>query len=44
MAGANEIISLINKIREHPKFDLVVLTRDWHPQDHCSFAANNPGA
>jgi nicotinamidase/pyrazinamidase len=25
------------------RFDTVVATQDWHPQDHGSFAANNPG-
>ena len=27
-----------------PKFGLRVLTQDWHPADHASFAANHPGA
>lgn len=26
-----------------PRFDIVVATQDWHPRDHRSFAANNPG-
>ena len=26
-----------------PKFDTVIATQDWHPRDHASFAANNPG-
>jgi len=26
-----------------PRFDIVVATQDWHPQNHQSFAANNPG-
>ena len=26
-----------------PQFDLVVATADWHPADHCSFAATHPG-
>lgn len=25
------------------KFPLVVATQDWHPPEHASFAANNPG-
>lgn len=25
------------------KFPVVVATQDWHPKDHLSFAANNPG-
>ena len=27
-----------------PRFDVVVATQDWHPQNHQSFAANNAGA
>ena len=37
------IIPIINKLREHPMFDVIVRTRDWHPQDHVSFASNHPG-
>lgn len=43
VADANSIIPLINRLRELPTFDLIVLTRDWHSKNHCSFAANNPG-
>jgi nicotinamidase/pyrazinamidase len=32
----DRIIPLINKLQE--KFDLVVATQDWHPEDHASFA------
>jgi nicotinamidase/pyrazinamidase len=35
-------IPLINRIAG--KFTTVVLTQDWHPGDHTSFAANHPGA
>jgi nicotinamidase/pyrazinamidase len=27
---ANDIIPLINKIRENPQFEMIVHTRDWH--------------
>lgn len=37
----DQIIPVINKIL--PKFDLVIATQDWHPQDHKSFAVNHPG-
>jgi nicotinamidase/pyrazinamidase len=37
----DEVIPVINRIRDG--FDLVVLTQDWHPADHKSFASNNPG-
>lgn len=42
VAEGDAIIPRINGlIRE---FDVRVLTQDWHPADHSSFAANHPGA
>jgi nicotinamidase/pyrazinamidase len=35
------VIPLANELQRH--FDLVVATKDWHPPDHGSFAANHPG-
>eukprot|EP01133_Synstelium_polycarpum_P000205 gene205-249_t len=43
VAKANEILPLINTLRDSKTFDLVVLSQDWHPSDHMSFASNNPG-
>jgi nicotinamidase/pyrazinamidase len=37
----DEIIPLVNRLQPH--FDLVIATRDWHPAEHGSFAANHPG-
>jgi len=31
------VVPVINRLLEH--FDLHAFTRDWHPQDHCSFSA-----
>ena len=39
--GGADIIPLINPLAQ--KFETVVLTQDWHPADHISFAANHPG-
>lgn len=39
--GGDKIIPLINHLQ--PFFQLVIATRDWHPLDHGSFAANHPG-
>ncbi len=39
--GAHEIVPIINSLM--PKFPLVVATKDWHPPNHCSFAATHPG-
>ena len=41
VAGGNEIISDINK--EMKKYDCVVLTQDWHPKGHSSFAISHEG-
>lgn len=35
------VISIINGLQN--KFDLVVATQDWHPDDHKSFASSHPG-
>ena len=42
VAGGDEIISRINGLMDD--FATVVLTQDWHPANHASFAANHPGA
>lgn len=42
VAGGDEIISRINGLMDD--FATVVLTQDWHPGSHASFAANHPGA
>ncbi len=42
VAGGDEIIPRINALMR--EFRVVVLTQDWHPADHASFAANHPGA
>jgi nicotinamidase/pyrazinamidase len=35
------IIPIVNSIQS--RFDLVVATQDWHPQNHKSFASNHAG-
>ena len=42
VAGGDAVVPLINAIA--PRFAIRVLTQDWHPADHRSFAANHPGA
>ncbi|HMN05128.1 MAG TPA: bifunctional nicotinamidase/pyrazinamidase [Flavobacteriales bacterium] len=39
--GSNVILPRINAFIR--RFDLVVASQDWHPQDHGSFASNHPG-
>ena len=41
VTGGDAVVSVANRLMQH--FDHVVLTQDWHPADHSSFAANNPG-
>tara|TARA_B100000161_G_C33414629_1_gene352693 strand:- start:9 stop:605 length:597 start_codon:yes stop_codon:yes gene_type:complete len=41
VAGGNEIIPYINK--EMAIHDCVVLTQDWHPKGHSSFASSHEG-
>ena len=42
VAGGDEIIPRINALLGD--YAVRVLTQDWHPSDHASFAANHPGA
>ena len=39
--GGDEIVPLINRIAK--RFGHVVLTQDWHPAEHRSFASAHPG-
>lgn len=41
VAGGNEIIPVVHKIA--PFFEHIILTQDWHPPDHQSFASAHPG-
>jgi nicotinamidase/pyrazinamidase len=41
VANGDETIKVATRLM--PRFDTVVATQDWHPRDHKSFAANNPG-
>lgn len=38
---ADQIIPKINQLAAY--FENIILTQDWHPQDHISFAENHPG-
>jgi nicotinamidase/pyrazinamidase len=41
VAGGDEIVPLINALAK--KFTNVILTQDWHPANHISFASQHPG-
>ena len=38
---ANEIIPYVNLLMEDSTYDEIILTQDWHPANHKSFASNN---
>ena len=42
VTGGDEILAPVNALMS--QYDTVVLTQDWHPADHTSFADNHPGA
>ncbi len=37
----DKIVPIINKFSD--RFNMVIVSRDWHPEDHKSFTSNNPG-
>jgi nicotinamidase/pyrazinamidase len=41
VSGGDEIVSGINAMMD--EFSTIVLTQDWHPANHSSFAANHTG-
>jgi nicotinamidase/pyrazinamidase len=41
--GGLAVVPKINELRTNVKHDVVFLSQDWHPSDHCSFYTNNPG-
>jgi nicotinamidase/pyrazinamidase len=41
VARGDEVVPVINRLA--PAFSHVVLTQDWHPRSHVSFAANHAG-
>jgi nicotinamidase/pyrazinamidase len=42
VGGGHEIVPLVNKLAT--EFPHVILTQDWHPQGHSSFASQHKGA
>src|SRR5688572_29200837 len=37
----DEVVPVVNRLAE--RFEDVVLTQDWHPRGHISFASSHPG-
>lgn len=42
MSGGRDIAPAVNWLLNHPAFSLRIATKDYHPPDHISFAANHP--
>jgi nicotinamidase/pyrazinamidase len=41
VAEGDAIIPLVNELQN--RFENIIATQDWHPANHCSFAANHEG-
>jgi nicotinamidase/pyrazinamidase len=41
VAGGDEVVPIVNRLSQ--RFRHVVLTQDWHPAGHHSFASSHPG-
>ena len=39
--GGDEVVPVVNRLMD--RFDNVILTQDWHPPGHRSFASTHPG-
>ncbi|KAJ6554338.1 Isochorismatase-like protein [Mycena capillaripes] len=42
VSGGRDIIPIVNRLLTSSVFDVKVATKDWHPEDHISFATNHP--
>jgi nicotinamidase/pyrazinamidase len=42
VAGGDEIVPVVNSLGK--RFDHALMTQDWHPRGHISFASAHPGA
>jgi nicotinamidase/pyrazinamidase len=41
VGGGDQIVPLVNRFGQ--RFEHVILTQDWHPHGHISFASSHPG-
>ncbi|MGE0659551.1 MAG: isochorismatase family protein, partial [Reyranellaceae bacterium] len=41
VGGGDEVVPIANRLIA--RFEHVILTQDWHPPDHRSFASAHPG-
>ncbi|KRB61465.1 nicotinamidase [Rhizobium sp. Root708] len=38
----HEVVPVANRLIESGKYDFIVASQDWHPEDHGSFASSHP--
>ena len=41
VADGDKVVPVVNRLME--RFEHVILTQDWHPPGHASFASSHPG-
>lgn len=41
--GGDKIVPVIREVLEKNSWDCIVMTQDWHPAGHVSFARNHEG-
>ena len=39
--NSREIFAYINALKKKEFFDHIIITKDWHPKDHVSFASRH---
>ena len=39
----DKVVPVIREVLEENSWDCIVMTQDWHPADHVSFARNHEG-
>ena len=44
VSEGDEVVPVANRLSSSLNFDIMVITQDWHPPGHKSFASNNDGA
>ncbi len=44
VSEGDKVIPVLQSVLEKYHFDQIILSQDYHPEDHMSFAENNPGS
>ncbi|MDI7863814.1 bifunctional nicotinamidase/pyrazinamidase [Rhizobiaceae bacterium n13] len=43
VVDGHEVVPVANRLIDSGRYDLIVASQDWHPEDHGSFASQHPG-